>query len=191
MPTELDTVNRMLSAAGLAPVADANTQHPSYKRAVTKLQQVSATLQSSGHWFNKSEITLQPTTDGRVYIPQKAVHVNTVEDADSNIVMRGPLMYDLENRTYIISRDLVCKMIEVLDFNVLPMPAADFIGAKAVMEFFVDQGGQDPKLSMYRLLAQEAEVRFKKELLSNHRPAAPSYRRTRQWDRLYARNVGS
>lgn len=191
MPTELDTVNRMLSAAGLAPVADANTQHPSYKRAATKLQQVSATTQAPGHWFNTSEITLEPTVDGRVYVPQKAVHLNTLDDADKDIVIRGPLMYDLPNRTYIISRDLRCKMIEVLDFNVLPMPAADYIAARAVVEFFVDQGGQDPKLTMYRVLAQEAEVRFKKEALANHRPQQPSYRRTRQWDKLYARYVGS
>lgn len=191
MPTELDTVNRMLSAAGLAPVADANTQHPSYKRALTKLQQVSATLQAPGHWFNKSELTLEPTTDGRVYVPQKAVHLNTLDDIDKDIVIRGPLMYDLPNRTYIISRDLRVKMIEVLDFNVLPMPAADYIAARAVVEFFVDQGGQDPKLTMYRVLAQEAEVRFKKEVLSNHRPEQPSYRRTRQWDKLYARYAGS
>jgi hypothetical protein len=187
MPTELDTVNRMLSAAGLAPVADASTQHPSYKRARTKLLQVSATIQSSGYWFNKSAITLQPTVEGKVYVPQKAVHVNTTEDADKAVVMRGPLMYDLDNRTYILSRDIKAVMIEVLDFNVLPMPVADFIAARAVMEFFVDQGGQDPKLSMYRLLANEAEIKFKKEVLANHRPIQPSWRRTRTWNNIYAR----
>ena len=185
MPTELDTVNRMLSAAGLAPVADASTQHPSYKRALIKLQQVNATTQAPGYWFNKSEITLQPTTDGRVYVPQKAVHVNTLDDIDKDIVIRGPLMYDLPNRTYIIGRDLRATMIEVLDFNVLPMPVADYIAARAVVEFFVDQGGQDPKLTMYRVLAQEAEVRFKKEQLANHRSTQPSYRRTQRWNPIY------
>ncbi len=184
MATELKTINRMLSAAGLAPVADNNTQHPSYKRGKIKLDEVSETVQSQGYWFNSSTVTLRATVDGQVYKPQKAVHVNTVNAADKDIVLRGSRMYDLANRTYVISRDLECSMVEVFDYEELPPIVADYIAARAVHEFYVDAGGQDPKLSEYRGLRQVAEVMFKKETLKNHRPTQKTYSRTTGWNKL-------
>lgn len=184
MATELKTINRMLSAAGLAPVADNNTQHPSFRKAKIKLDEVSESVQSQGYWFNSSTVTLRATTDGQVYKPQNSVHCNTVNKADKNIVLRGARMYDLENRTYVIGRDLECNIVEVFAFEELPPPVCDYIAARAVHEFYVDQGGQDPKLSEYRGLRQVAEVAFKKETLKNHRPVQKSYSRTSGWNRL-------
>ena len=179
MITELETINKMLSASGLAPVADANTQHPYYRKGRLKLNEVSRIVQSAGHWFNTSTQTLIPTVDGSVYVPNQAVHVNTTESSDSQIVIRGSRMYDLEGRTYTISRELPVHMVELLPFNELPAPAADYIAARAVHEFYLEQGGQEPKLSEFRGIRQVAEIEFKKERVKNHRPLQPTYTRSR------------
>lgn len=185
MITELATINRMLGAAGLAPVADANTAHPSYRKGKNKLAEVNIDVQSKGYWYNSSDVTLQPTIDGSVYVPQKAAHINTTSRTDSRIVQRGQRMYDQENRTYTISRELKCALVEVLDFEELPAIAASYIASRAVHEFYLDQGGQEPKLSEFRNIMLRAEVEMKKEQLKNHRPVQPSYNRVHSigWNR--------
>ena len=177
--TELETINKMLSAAGLAPVADMNTQHPSYKRAKLILDDVSRTVQMQGYWFNRAVVTLRRDIDGYVVAPAQATHVNTISTVDADVVLRGNKLYDLVNRTYIFDRDIECNIVEVLDFELLPTPVAAYVAARAVHEFYLAQGGQDPKLSEYRNLRAIAEIDFKKEALKNHRPAQKSYTRFR------------
>lgn len=178
MITELSTINRMLGAAGLAPVAEANTSHPSYRKGQNKLYEINIDVQSAGYWFNSSEVTLSATVDGSIYVPQYAAHINTTSRIDKEIVQRGTRMYDKENRTYNIGRSLKCTMVEVIPFNDLPTVAASFIAARAVHEFYLDQGGQDPKLSEFRGLRGVAEINLKKEQLKNHRPAQSTFIRT-------------
>jgi len=175
--TELATINRMLGAAGLAPVADANNAHPSYRKGKNKLLEVNIDVQSTGYWFNSSEVTLLPSIDGAVYVPQNAAHINTTSRLDTKIVQRGARMYDQENRTYNIARNLKCTLVEIIPFDELPAVPASYIAARAVHEFYLDQGGQEPKLSEFRNMMLRSEVEMKKEQLKNHRPAQPSYHR--------------
>lgn len=185
MITELDTINRMLGAAGLAPVSDANTAHPSYRKGKNKLNEVNTDVQSKGYWFNSSDVVLKPTVDGSVYVPQNAAHINTTSRLDSKIVQRGTRMYDQASRSYTIGRELNAALVEIIAFDELPVIAASFIAARAVHEFYLDQGGQEPKLSEFRNMRMVAEVEMKKEQLKNHRPVQPSYNRTgsQGWNR--------
>lgn len=185
MITELDTINRMLGAAGLAPVADANTAHPSYRKGKNKLNEINIDVQSKGYWYNSSEVTLKPVLDGSVYVPQNAAHINTTSSGDSKIVQRGTRMYDLANRTFNIGREVACKMVEIITFDELPAVAASYIAARAVHEFYLDQGGQEPKLGEFRNIRLTAEIEMKKEQLKNHRPVQVSYTRVSSngWNR--------
>ena len=179
MITELETINKMLSASGLAPVADMNTQHPSYKKALLKLTDVSRSIQSQGYWFNASIQTLIPTGDGNLYVPQKALHCSALdtEDEAAGIVARGTRMYSTRDRTYNIGKTVRVELVELLPYNELPPAVAEYIAARAVHEFYLDQGGQEPKLSEYRGMRQVAEVAFKKATLKNQRNTQPTYTR--------------
>lgn len=179
MITELETINKMLGAAGLAPVADMNIQHPSYKKAKIVLDDICRTVQMQGYWFNRAELTLRAGTDGRVIVPAQFSHVNTLATEDADIVKRGDTMYDKNNRTNVIGRDLDCTVVETLPFEALPEPVATYVSARCVHEFYLNQGGQDPKLSEFRGIRMQAEIDFKKECVKNHRPTQPSYRRSR------------
>lgn len=179
MITELETINKMLSASGLAPVADMNTQHPSYKKALLKLTDVSRSVQSQGYWFNSSTQTLTPTIDGSVYVPNQALHCSALDEEDvaDGIVARGSRMYSTANRTYTLNKSVRVELVELLAYDELPPAVAEFIAARAVHEFYLDQGGQEPKLSEYRGMRQIAEIAFKKATLKNQRNTQPTYAR--------------
>lgn len=177
MLTELDAVNKILSAAGLAPVADANSQHPSYRTAKMTLDAVSSDIQSQGAWYNKSTIVLQPTVDGNVYIPQTATYCSPVDEDDSALVIRGARLYDKSTRSYSIGRSVTVDLIEVLPFNDLPEPARQYVTKRAVYEHFVNKGGQDPKLSEYKNQLAQALLFYNRENLRNSKPQQDSFQR--------------
>jgi len=177
MFTELEIINKMLSASGLAPVADMNTQHPSYKKALLKLTDVNRAVQLQGYWFNQSVQTLQPTIDGMVYVPNQALHCRPVDDESAHLSARGSRIYDTTNRTYIIGTSVQVELVELLPILDLPPAVAEYVAARAVHEFYLDQGGQDPKLSEYRGMRSLAETEFKKAVLKNSRITQPTYAR--------------
>lgn len=176
LTTELDAINLMLASVGLAPVASETTQHPSYRKAKLKLDQVNRDIQTKGAWYNRSHTILSPTTDGQIYVPQYAVYVNPV-DRNEKLTIRGMRLYNTNTRSYNIGRKVEVKLIEVLPFSELPEPAKNFISCTAVHRFYVDQGGSEPKISEYRNERQLAWVEYKKEELRNAEVQVKTFRR--------------
>lgn len=183
LTTELDVINQMLASVGLAPVATENSTHPSYRKAKLKLDQVNRDIQTKGAWYNRSQTTLNPTSDGQIYVPQYAVYVNPINPKDK-LVIRGQRLYDTATRSYNIGRSVLVKLIEVLPFQELPEPAKNFISCSAIHRFYVDQGGQEPKLSEYRNERILANVAYKQEELRNAEVQVQSFRRTAPTNRF-------
>lgn len=178
MLTELDAINEMLSGAGLAPVASLDSQHPAVKQAVIRLDKVNIAVQSKGAWYNTSVVTLQPdSVTGNVLIPQNAVYANPEGIVGRRYTIRGRKIYDLQERTFRITSAMKYKIIEVLPFEDLPVTARTFIVARAVYEFFVNRGGQQPKLNEFKEQLFEAGVEYKKENARNSEWQQTTYRR--------------
>ena len=182
MYTELQAVNELLSSIGIAPLASSSSQHPLYTPAVTKLTQVSNTVQSAGAWFNRSTVELkQNQLDGTVIVPSYVVYIRPTRHMDKDVVIRGSTLYDKSTRSNVLNRDIPAVIIEVLPLEYLPVTVQDYIIYRAKYEFYLSRGGQDPKLTEYRNQARLAQVEYNKERIRNAETRQPSYgRRQRQ-----------
>lgn len=167
MITTLEAINTMLAAAGIAPVSSANSQHPVAKRAMFVLETATRSVQLAGLWFNKAVVTLKRSADGEIYLPANASSIQPVDENDRHLVPRAGRLYDTEQRTYQIGRDIVATMIEVLPFESLPTSAQDYIKYTATYQFYTQEGGSEPKLSELRRQMQQSAVYFNREDLSS------------------------
>lgn len=149
MPTELDIINDMLAATGTLPVTAANTKHPMYIKANTKLDLVKADVLKMGMWFNTVTRTLQPNTDGIVYVPAGVLSMQII-DSNLKLTKRGNRVYDLNKGNFEIGCPLKVTLIEDVAFDDLPQSAYDYLRCKAVYEFYTNQQGTEPRLSIYR-----------------------------------------
>lgn len=177
MPTTLDIINDMLEGIGMAPVASTATTHPAVRKAMVRFNRVNTDMQARGGWYNESIVTLQPTASGDIYLPQAAVHASPQDIRDNNIVIRGNRLFNKETRSYNIGRPVKVKLIEVLPFDDLPAIVQDYIGARAVYEFYLGRGGGGEKLAEYKEAMQEALVVYQREDLKNRTVIQASFNR--------------
>lgn len=163
--TKLNAVNRMLDLLGAPPEDSLVSSDLSLEgsRALTRLDDEVSYFQSQGWYFNTFTRTLKQDIDGYIYLPNNTLRVDTIDPTDKNIHKKGNRLYDFENNTYAINRDIEVEIILELDFEDMPYEAQEYIVAKASKEFQMDLQGSE---MLYRALqAQEAEayVRFKKQ----------------------------
>jgi hypothetical protein len=166
MLTKLEVINAMVASTGTAPLATNDTRHPFYIKASAKLATVSREVQSTGWWFNKSVRTLQPTLDGELILPSTALHVDPV-DRGSKLVRRGTRLFDPDMASYTIGKPVRINYVELLEIEEMPPQAVAYIKARAVFEFYLDEDGNEPKLSNYRAERDSAWIGFKAEHLKN------------------------
>ncbi|WFG40838.1 tail protein [Paracoccus phage ParKuw1] len=149
MYTRLDIINEMIVSTGARPLTAEQSRHPLYMKAEQLLERVTASVQSLGLWFNTEcrEITQQ--SNGEVIVPSGCIKADPV-DRRYNLTLRGRRMYDLDSGDYEINENLTLKMIFKLDLEEMPLAAMEYIRAKAVYEFYLNEDGADPKLGNYR-----------------------------------------
>lgn len=154
METELDVINEALASTGLAPVGSMDSKHPAFLKAKGVLDRVTARVQNKAYWFNSAVRVLTPGDTGEIVVPSMAA---TVDVLDSRIIVtRGTRLYNIRDRTYVIGEPVTCRIIERLVFNDTPYLAREFIAARTVFEYYMDEDGSEPKLSNYRNAAAVA-----------------------------------
>lgn len=166
MLTELDIINEMLASTGTAPLTTNDDQHPYYKKADRKLKKVSRDIQSKGWWFNAGPRTLRLNLDNEIALPSKRLHVDP-QVTSKNYVIRGNRLYNVAEGTFKFDSEVVVNFVEIVDVEDLPPPAANYVQARAVYEYYRDNDGNAAKLSTYRDDRNEAWVEFKREHLKN------------------------
>lgn len=133
--SELDAVNAILSVAGDAPVSSLASTYPQAIIARTILNRIVMEEQTKGLWFNESEnITLIPDVLGEVYIPANTITLEISNDFGMYI-NRGTRIYDRENRTYKINKELKADIIEFLEWDLTPQSFRQYIVALAQHEY--------------------------------------------------------
>lgn len=148
MLTNLVIINDMLAATGTAPVADANTAHPAYRKAHNKLTKEDMLFQARGWWFNRAQRTLKPDITGQVILPSNTLSADPV-DTSKNYVIRGGKLYDMTEGTATIGVDVEVEITERVSIGDLPPEAQLYLQAAAVYTFYLDENGGEPKLSSY------------------------------------------
>lgn len=166
MLTEIEIINAMLASTGTAPLTSNDTSHPFYIKARNKLTYVNRQIQAKGWWFNRTHITLPPNVSGEVILPSNTLHADPV-DTTLDLVVRAGKLYDLANRTHVISKDVEIVFVELVDIEDLPPTVGEYLMARAVYEFYRDEDGNQPKLGTYNQARIDAFVLFKGEHLRN------------------------
>lgn len=180
MLTRLDIINAMMRAIGGRPFLANQTSHPQYQKANQLLEEVEATVQQMGWWFNTEVREFTRNTDGEVKLPTNTVRADVV-DGNIDYVQRGNRMYDKVKATFCLDYDPHLRITQVLDFDLTPMVFRDYVKARCRYEMFLDTGGADPRLSSLRrdrdmcwekLYAEELRNRNTNMFLNGHNTVA-------------------
>jgi len=130
----LQAVNRVLQMLGEAPVNSLQGQFGLAKQAEDSLNNVSRTLQTEGWSFNTDlEKTLERTSTNEIELSSNVsrVVVDNLEYPDIDVVQRGDKLYDRRNNRYTFESDLIVDMTTILEWDLLPEHARQYITIKA------------------------------------------------------------
>ena len=171
--TELEAINRMLSAIGQAPVNAVETTNPDVAICQRTLRQVSQEVQSEGWTFNTYyNEKVSPDADGRIvirqvnfddsrdYCLQMDLSYNTVFSRDKDTIAKvenaNVCLYDKTNFSFNWGSDPVevDKVMYLADLSTLPPAAANYIVNKASARASMRTVGDGQQ---YSILKQEEE----------------------------------
>lgn len=163
--TKLNAVNVLLNVIGEAPVSTlTNSTNPNVIRAEQILDEVDRQVQSQGWYFNREYgVTLTPDANTKEIKPGVAVARCDAEYRGRKVVLRGPRLYDLDNRTYQFDREVTCEVVYWLDYDELPESARQYIMVSAARKLILRA---DPNAINYRFTREdevEAKARFMEE----------------------------
>jgi len=139
--TELEAVNGLLALIGEAPVSTiTDTGLADVNLATQMLRNNSRSVQTRGWSFNvDTEYTITRDTSNFINIPSNALVVAPTNWTGVRAVQRGSKMWDLENKTFVFSNDLLVDIVWFQPFNELPDHARQYIYASAGFDFAKSQ----------------------------------------------------
>lgn len=155
--TELDAVNALLHLIGEQPVDSLTTSgDPQVDLAQNFLHSVSRTIQARGMHCNTEEnVKLSPDAQGHITIPTDTLKIDAT-DKGKDLVMRGSLLYDRYNHTYIFKEPVEVDLVTFLPFESLPQVVRDYITIKAARMFQVRTLGSDLLIALTEQDEREA-----------------------------------
>lgn len=160
----LTCINNILPYLGESPVTKVDLKHPTVSIIVDALNQARQALLSRGWWFNTRVVKLYPSQEGDMPSPKDALFVETL-DKDLLVEMRGRSLYDLKNGTYKFKEPIEVKLIEDLDFEILPLSASLWIQYRACAQVYTKDFGVEDILKEITAREQEAMISLQSEHL--------------------------
>tara|TARA_R100001510_G_C7639004_1_gene196773 strand:- start:74 stop:688 length:615 start_codon:yes stop_codon:yes gene_type:complete len=136
--TKLEAINVMLTAIGESPVNTITSSTTTdVSIAIQILDNVSREVQSVGWHFNTdTNYLLAKNTSNQIVLPSNCLRVdNSNKDADLDLVERGRKLWDRENHTYTITKDIRVNITWFLEFTELPETARRYITIRAARIF--------------------------------------------------------
>ena len=136
--SKLEAINVMLTAIGESPVNTITSSTTTdVSIAVQILDNVSREIQSVGWHFNTDvNYKLAKNTSNEIVLPSNCLRVdNTHQDADLDLVERARKLWDRENHTYTITKDIKVNITWLLEFTEIPETARRYITVRAARIF--------------------------------------------------------
>ena len=146
LQTKLGAVNIMLKAIGETPVSSLSSGQADAERAEEKLDEVSRELQEQGWTFNTDvDITKTRTASNHIVVGSTILRADT-SGRDRNLCVDirvddtdGIRKYwDIDNNTFVWTRDLIATEVSLLEFESLPEAAKNFVAYAAAVSFQTD-----------------------------------------------------
>ena len=132
---QLGAVNIMLGVVGQSPISTLANPTADISMAVSVLDEVSRTVQTSGWEFN---------TEKRVaYTPTPVMHQVTIADdilrldvPGRNLTQRGTKLYDKDTNSFDLgSSDLEADVVRALEFDDMPPAGRYYVAVRAARVF--------------------------------------------------------
>lgn len=163
MGVELDIINSMLAGVGESSVTSAESLHPSCVAAKAVLHRVDKAIQGRG-WFFNTELNqvLHPNSVQEIIVPDGTLSISATEE-DIDVVQRGRILYDIKNHTSNFSTSLSVRRVLRVAYDMLPPVAVEYIRAKAVYAFFLEEDGEGTKVQALVADVAEAYMYLKSE----------------------------
>jgi len=165
LTTKLEAINQMLLAIGASPINSLDISNSvDVALAKTTLDNYSRELQSLGWHFNtEHDVPLTRDANKEILLPTNVVKVdiNAVNlPSGVNPVQRGSKLYDTANRRYTFDQDLKAEVVYLLDWDLLPEPARNFIAKSAARQFQALRLGDSNVSSELRDDENKARIAF-------------------------------
>ena len=140
--TKLQAINTILSSVGESPITSTDYISDSASATIASniLDEVDRSLQSRGWSFNTDlGTTLTRAQDTSIPVSSATIRVNISETAYPTIklVLRGTKLYNAKASSYFFASNLVADVVTLLDFELLPEPARNYIVVRASRLFLV------------------------------------------------------
>lgn len=133
--TKLDAINTILSSIGSDPVNTLDSETDvDVANALRILEKTSRDIQRKGWDFNTAEYTFSPDVLTKKILWDDSII--SFKSTDSNTyAKRGLYLYDVTNKTFEFTANIVLKTIVALDFEDLPDCFKNYIAAKTAIAF--------------------------------------------------------
>ena len=155
-------VNAMLAIIGESPIQTIDLSHPDVQLALDLWDENSTLVQSKGWWYNTEvyQLLLDARTN-EVFLPPNTI---TIDNANTNYIKRGRVLYDLENHTRTFpdttdTTDLVTKCIMFWSIGELPTTIYMYILLLTKMAMVM---ARDKEAEVLRGLELQINVAFDK-----------------------------
>ena len=130
--TELDIVNKMLALEGQSPLASLDDEHPMMSACRDIIDRVSDVQQSRGLWYNTFRETWQPEADGKIYLPDDTLKLDSIPHIPGLIIaLMGNVLMDMDDRP--IERSVDIHRTRRLPIRMLPPIVAHCIASECCL----------------------------------------------------------
>ena len=167
--TELDIVNRCLASVGMRRLTAQDTLHPAYLGAERTVTAARLTTLKRGWWFNRYITTLAPdVTTRQIVVPEYSISVRC---ADRNVVASGRYLWNRKDGTQTFYSPQKVEIVRDFDYEDIPILAADYIAALAVVEYYNTNANADPNTTrLMQMKVQDTWRDLYQEEISQERP---------------------
>lgn len=130
--SKLEAINSILSYAGEAPITSLDYVADSVSATIASnvLNEVDRAFQTKGWSFNTDiDYTFTRDVSNNISVPSNAIRVNVLESSypTLKVVQRGTKLYDAKGKTYVFASNIVGEMVSLLDFELLPESARNYV----------------------------------------------------------------
>jgi hypothetical protein len=130
--SKLEAINSILSYAGEAPITSLDYVADSVSATIANnvLNEVDRSFQTKGWSFNTDiDYTFVRDVVNNISVPSNAIRINVLESTypTLKVVQRGTKLYDAKGKTYVFATNIVGEMVSLLDFDLLPESARNYV----------------------------------------------------------------
>ena len=156
MYEEEDLINEMIMSTGSRPLTPEQRHHPLLDKAKPILDRERHFVNSVGLWYNTRITTLTPDKNNRIQFFPNASSLRVISadplDRRLNYAIRGNNLINADTGSSNLgSRDPIeIRLVYDDSLAAMPMIAQEYVRARAVYSFYLNENGTEPKLSNYR-----------------------------------------